>query len=181
MARTLNQTLLQIAYQLFHRPDTLIEQVQPISVKEASSEHFINHSDRICIAQDCYKLVPWKQTIYTGCRSTEDWGFKLCTIVHKCLHGIVPAYLTKACIPISKVPGRSQLCSVAYGEPLVPRSKREIFGTSSVCVSGPKTWNELLLNVREYELTFGQFVTRLKKDYLIEPGKNYQCLHDIYL
>ena len=40
--------------------------------------------------------------------------FKLCLTAFRCLHGLAPGHLAGSCIPVSSVPGRSHLSSVAW-------------------------------------------------------------------
>ena len=76
---------------------------------------------------------------------------------------MAPAHLTKACTPVSTIPGRSHFRSA------VSRSKTEACGSRNLIVSGPATWNILLTAYdytltfdSDYTLTFGQFTIRLR-------------------
>ena len=80
-------------------------------------------------------------------RNTLNWlpipqriEFKLFTLVYKRLHGMTPAYLTEACMPVL-IPGRSHLCLASCGELSDSRLKRKTFGIHSFSVSGSKTWD----------------------------------------
>ena len=55
--------------------------------------------------------------------------FKLCTLAYKCLHGQAPDYLTRSCIPVSTVCGRSCLRSATVGQLLTPSIHTETFGS----------------------------------------------------
>ena len=61
--------------------------------------------------------------------------------VYKCLHGVAPSYLTEMCQPVSSVSGRRCLRSSARGDLAVPRTKTSTYGTRSLAVSGPTSWN----------------------------------------
>ena len=67
--------------------------------------------------------------------------YKLCTIVHKCLHAAAPPYLSELCIPVSTSVGRHFLRSATYGDLLVPRTSTSTYGPRSFAVSGLSVWN----------------------------------------
>ena len=69
--------------------------------------------------------------------------FKLCTLAHKCLHGQAPDYLTRLCIPVSTVCGRSRLRSATVGQLLTPSIHTETFGSRGFSFSCPTAWNAL--------------------------------------
>ena len=69
--------------------------------------------------------------------------YKLCTIVHKCLHAAAPPYLSELCIAVSTSAGRHFLRSATYGDLLVPRTSTSTYGPRSFAVSGPSVWNKL--------------------------------------
>ena len=85
--------------------------------------------------------------------------YKLDTICYKCLNNSAPDYLINV-LNIYK-PSRT-LRSAA--DPLtlrIPRSKLSTFGPRAFSVSGPLSWNQLPLSVRQLP-TFSSFKTALK-------------------
>ena len=69
------------------------------------------------------------------CMSTFNWldvpervKYKLATIVHNCLHGKAPSYLTDCCTPISDVASRRHLRSASRRQLLVPRHNLSTYG-----------------------------------------------------
>jgi len=87
--------------------------------------------------------------------------YKLCTIVHKCLHAAAPPYLSELCIPVSTSAGCYFLRSATYGDLLVPRTSTSTYGPRSFAISGPSVWNKLPATLR-VSPTLGQFQSKLK-------------------
>ena len=69
--------------------------------------------------------------------------FKLCSLSYKCIHDTAPVYLSKMCIRVSTVGGRSQLRSSTSGRLLVPTTSTKTIGRRGFFYSGPKAWNTL--------------------------------------
>ena len=46
-------------------------------------------------------------------------------MVWKCVHGVVPAYVSDLCLPATAISGRQHLRSVATGTLLVPRARTD--------------------------------------------------------
>jgi len=89
--------------------------------------------------------------------------YKLCTIVHKCLHAAASPYLSELCIPVSTSAGRHFRLSATYGDLLVPRTSTSTYGPRSFAVSGPSVWNKLPATLRVSPTpTLGQFQSKLK-------------------
>ena len=72
-------------------------------------------------------------------------AFKLLTIVHKCVHGCGPAYLTEM-ISMHR-PARS-LRSADQKLLFQPCAKMKTYGDRAFAVAGPKYWNDLPLELR---------------------------------
>ena len=87
--------------------------------------------------------------------------YKLCTIVHKCLHAAAPPYLSELCIPVSTSARRHFLRSATYGDLLVPRTSTSTYGPRRLAVSGPSVWNKLPATLH-VSPTLGQFQSKLK-------------------
>ena len=66
--------------------------------------------------------------------------FKLCVTAYRCLHGMAPSYLSRLCIPVSDLPGRSHLRSAASGKLLVPSCKTKTIGPRVFAVACPTAW-----------------------------------------
>ena len=54
--------------------------------------------------------------------------FKLSLLTYICLHGLTPEYLSRCCIPLAAVPGRSQLRSTDERHLLLPRTSTIMLG-----------------------------------------------------
>ena len=78
--------------------------------------------------------------------------FKIATLMHQCLNGLVPSYLATDCIAISSMPGRRQLRFAASGQLYIPRTKTMTFGPRSFKVSGPTIWNDLPARLKDSSL-----------------------------
>ena len=87
--------------------------------------------------------------------------FKLYTIVHKCIHGAAPYYLTNLCVPVATNTSR-HLRSATHGDLLVPRARMVTYGPRSFAVPGPTVWNTLPSTLRVSATTLGQFLSGLK-------------------
>jgi hypothetical protein len=90
--------------------------------------------------------------------------FKLCSIVHKCLHNAAPTYLRELCIPVSSLAGRSHLRSAAAGNLRVPPTKTVTIGKRGFSVAAPTAWNNLPINLKDQSLTFPAFRKLLKTE-----------------
>ena len=89
-------------------------------------------------------------------------SFKLCLLTYKCLHGLAPQYLSRCCIPLAAVPGRSQLRSADKGHLLVNRTSTSTLGPRAFYSSGPASWNSLPTALRHPDLSLGVFKRQLK-------------------
>ena len=75
--------------------------------------------------------------------------FKLCVTAYRCLHGLAPSYLSRLCIPVSELPGRSHLRSATSGKLLVPSCKTKTIGPRAFAVSCPTAWNNLPIELTD--------------------------------
>ena len=93
--------------------------------------------------------------------------FKIATLMHQCLNGLAPPYLTTDCIAISSMPGRRQLRFTASGQLYNPRTKTMTFGPRSFKVSGPTIWNGLPARLKDSSLS-KNFFRKLLKTFLFD-------------
>ena len=75
--------------------------------------------------------------------------FKLCVTAYRCLHGLAPSYLSRLCIPVSELPGRSHLRSATSGKLLVPSCKTKTIGPRAFAVACPTAWNNLPIELSD--------------------------------
>jgi len=97
-------------------------------------------------------------------RQRIDLDFKICILVYKCLHQLVPPYLVSMISPVSAVSARRHLCSAGQGDLVVPRTRITGFGPRSFSVAGPLVWSSLLPAIKTTSLTLGQFSGWLKTE-----------------
>ena len=88
--------------------------------------------------------------------------FKLCSLSYKCIHDTAPVYLSKMCIRVSTVGGRSQLRSSTSGRLLVPTTSTKTIGRRGFFYSGPKAWNTLPPQTIDRNLSLHTFKKQLK-------------------
>jgi len=77
----------------------------------------------------------------------ERIEFKLCLLVHKCLHNLAPSYLQVHIKPLSLDSSRSRLRSSKTGDVLVPLSHCRS-GDRAFCTAAPRAWNNLPVNIK---------------------------------
>lgn len=85
-------------------------------------------------------------------RVKERIQFKLCVLIHRCLHGTAPVYLTEALHRITDVDARRRLRSSDSSLLLVPMTRRSTLGDRAFSVAGPHAWNSLPRELRETTL-----------------------------
>ena len=90
--------------------------------------------------------------------------FKTCALVHKCLHGLALSYLIDMIGSVSKEPGRRHLRSAARGDLVVPASRTRTFGPRAFAISGPDSWNNIPVALRDTALSFHEFCVKLKTE-----------------
>jgi len=87
---------------------------------------------------------------------------ELCLRTYKCLHGLAPEYLSRSCMPLTAVPGRSQLRSADDQKLVLPRTSTVTLGPRAFCWSGPASWNSLTVHLQHPDLKIGAFRLQLK-------------------
>ena len=90
--------------------------------------------------------------------------YKLCVFAYRCVNGTAPQYLTKLCVPVSTMSGRSRLRSAATGELLVPSCSTRTIGPRAFAVSCPSAWNSLSTELRLPGLSLSTFKRHLKTE-----------------
>jgi len=91
--------------------------------------------------------------------------FKLVVIVHRCLNGRAPPYLSDYCVPAAGVDTRQHLRSANRQLLAVPRYRLNIYGRRAFSVANPKVWNSLPDFIRDPTISADCF-RRLLKTYL---------------
>jgi len=69
--------------------------------------------------------------------------FKLAVIVHRCLNGHAPLYLSDYCVPAAGADTRQQMRSSNRQLLAVPCSWLNTYGCRAFSVAGPTVWNSL--------------------------------------
>ena len=100
-------------------------------------------------------------------RNTLHWllvrqriEFKLGILAFKYLHGDAPSYLIESLSQVAVNPALQAHRSTTRGDLVVPRTVK--MGPRSFCVSGPKLWNSLPLEIRNHQHTLETFKAKLK-------------------
>jgi len=88
--------------------------------------------------------------------------FKLCMMVHKCLHSHAPDYLSELRTPVAQVSERQHLHSARCRLLVVPRIQLDTYGRPAFVVVGPTVWNALSNDLRDPELSIASFGRILK-------------------
>jgi len=105
-----------------------------------------------------------------------DWVlFKLAVIVHRCLNGRAPPYLSEHCIPIPSGDTRRHLRSANRHLLAVPRFRLNNYGRQAFSVAGPMAWNSLPDFIRDPTSSTACF-RRLLKTFLFA---RYWCIQRI--
>ena len=74
---------------------------------------------------------------------SERVRFKLCVLARRCIHGLAPSYLSRYCIPVSSIAGRSHIRSAASGDLFIPATNTVTIGPRAFAVACPAAWNSL--------------------------------------
>ena len=93
---------------------------------------------------------------------SERVRFKLCVLARRCIHGSAPSYLSKYCIPVSSIAGRSHLRSTASGDLFIPATKTVTIGPRAYAVACPAAWNSLPPELRDKSMSLITFRKKLK-------------------
>ena len=88
-------------------------------------------------------------------RVLERIQYKLCVLVHRCLNGAAPQYLSELIQPLSDIDSRRQLRSASTAEVLMPATWRSTIGDHALA------WNNHPVDLR-LSGTFSTFKTHLK-------------------
>jgi len=76
-------------------------------------------------------------------RVPERIQYKLCVVVHRCLNGAAPQYLSELIQPLSDVDSRRRLRSASTAEVLVQAMWSSTIGDRALAVACPRAWNSL--------------------------------------
>jgi len=88
--------------------------------------------------------------------------YKLGVVTYGCQHGKAPLYLTGCCTSVSYVPGRQRLRSSSRHHLVVPRQRLSTYGRQAFSVAGPSVWNSLPVELRDPNISIGNFRRSLK-------------------
>ena len=88
--------------------------------------------------------------------------FKLCVLARWCIHGSAPSSLSKYCIPVSSIAGRSHLHSAASGDLFIPAMNTVTIGPRAFAVACPAAWNSLPPELHDKSLSLMTFRKKLK-------------------
>jgi len=94
-------------------------------------------------------------------RVPERVKFKLCVLMHCCLTGAAPRYLTELAVPVASS-ARRRLRSVSSADLVVPSTRRSTIGDRAFAVAGPRPWNSLASDIRTSAPSFDTFKKHLK-------------------
>ena len=95
-------------------------------------------------------------------RFSERVRFKLCVLARRCIHGSAPSYLSKYCIPISSIAGRSHLRSAASGDLFIPATNTVTIYHRAFAVACPAAWNRLPPELHDKSFSLMTFRKKLK-------------------
>ena len=91
--------------------------------------------------------------------------FKLAVLVHRCLNGRAPPYMSDYCVPVAGAVTRRHLRSTNRQLLAVPRYRLNTYGRRALSVAGPTVWNSLPDFIRDPTISAECF-KRLLKTYL---------------
>ena len=93
---------------------------------------------------------------------SERVRFKLCVLARRCTHGSAPSYLSKYCVPVSSIAGRSHLRSAASGDLFIPATNTVTIGPRAFAVACPASWNSFPTELHDTSLSLMTFRKKLK-------------------
>ena len=93
---------------------------------------------------------------------SERVRFKLCVLARRCIHGSAPSYLSKYCIPVSSIAGRSHLRFAASGDLFIPATNTVTIGPRAFAVACPAAWNSLPPELHDKSMSLMTFRKKLK-------------------
>ena len=88
--------------------------------------------------------------------------YKVASLTRCCMLHQGPQYLTDHLIPVNSLQARSHLRSANRGDLVTPRSLTAKTGGCGFEIAGPKIWNSLPPNLRNYDLSCASFKSNLK-------------------
>ena len=88
--------------------------------------------------------------------------YKIGILTFRCVRGTGPDYLAEMFTRVSDVAGHAGLRSAVRGDFVIPRTNTATFGPRSFRVSGPTFWNKLPLDMRDQNISYQQFKSKLK-------------------
>ena len=100
---------------------------------------------------------------------------KISTLVYLSLAGTAPVYLADECTLVTAA-GRHPWQSADSWTCVIKRSRNQ-FGDHSFATAGPMLWNSLPEQLRQLDITFGQFKRSLKTFTFGSPGRCALCLN----
>ena len=65
---------------------------------------------------------------------------------------------------VAKEPGRRHLRSAAHGDLVVPASRTKTLGPRAFAISGPDSWNNIPVALRDTALSFHEFCVKLEME-----------------
>jgi len=87
--------------------------------------------------------------------------YKLCVLVHGCLNGAAPGYLSDLTVSVASA-ARRRLRSASTSDLVVPSTRRASIGDRAFAVAGPRAWNSLPPALRSTSTSFITFKKELK-------------------
>jgi len=91
-----------------------------------------------------------------------DYGkFRLCVLMHRCLHGTVPPYLAETLQSTADVQGRRRLRSASTSTLVVPPTRQATIGDRAFPAAASQACNSLPTSVREIQ-SLPAFCQKLK-------------------
>ena len=87
--------------------------------------------------------------------------YKLRVLVHGCLNGATPGYLSDLTVSVASA-ARRQLRSASSFDLVVPSTRRASIGDRAFAVAGPRAWNSLPPALRSTSASFITFKKELK-------------------
>jgi len=109
-----------------------------------------NHSQ--CMPSPNYSSQIWTKPLprsFSVCPHTHNMpikqriNYKLCTNVHRCLHGRTPSYLIELITPSAAAHTPAGLRSVELGTVAVPDAYSSFGDARAFAVAAPRAWNNL--------------------------------------
>ena len=87
--------------------------------------------------------------------------YKLCVLVHRCLNGTAPRYMTDLTMSVGST-ARRRLRSASTADLVVPSTRRSTIGDRAFAVTGPRAWNSLPSALRTSSISHDSFKKHLK-------------------